>query len=153
MHKNSIIILIAVMFLFGSDTSRTISTYRNGNVSHISYFKEDIEKGKQIIRQETFHFTGSKAMEGNIKDDYKIGLWTYYYQDGTKRLEGNYSAGQKDGLWTYWYDNGIIANQYTYKSKTVEGQILEWHIDKECWTRSGDPCECGPSWWSDCEQN
>ena len=115
MHKNSIIILIAVMFLFGSDTSKTISTYKNGNVSHISYFKEDIEKGKQIIRQETFHFTGSKAMEGNIKDDYKIGLWTYYYQDGTKRLEGNYSVGQKDGLWTSYN----VDESGSYISKTI----------------------------------
>ena len=132
----------------------------NGNIEKLfvtgclsERYKDDLEKGKQVVRQETFHFTGSKAMEGNMKNDYKVGLWTYYYQDGTKRLEGNYTLGQKDGLWTYYYDNGVIANQYTYKSKTVEGQILEWHINKECWTRSGNPCECGPSWWSDCEEN
>ena len=95
MQKNSIIILIGVILLYGSDTSKTISTYKNGNVSHISYFKENINKGKEIVRQETFHFTGSKAMEGNIKDGYKVGLWTYYYQDGTRRLEGNYTLGQK----------------------------------------------------------
>ena len=150
--QKKIILLLFLSFLISNDTSKTVSTYKNGNVSTISYHK-DTDDGKKVVRQETFHFTGSKAMEGNIQDDFKVGLWTYYYQNGEKRLEGNYIYGQKDGLWTYWYDNGIKANQYTYKAQSTEGKIFEWHIDKECWTRSGDPCECGPSWWSDCEKN
>ena len=150
--QKKIIPLLLFSFLISNDTSRTISTYKNGNVSTISYH-EDTDDGQKVVRQETFHFTGSKAMEGNIEDDFKVGLWTYYYQNGKKRLEGNYIYGQKDGLWTYWYENGIKANQYTYKAQSTEGKIFEWHIDKECWTRSGNPCECGPSWWSDCEKN
>ena len=150
--QKKIILLLFLSFSISSDTSKTISTYKNGNVSTISY-QQDTDDGQKTIRQETFHFTGSKAMEGNIQDDFKVGLWTYYYQNGEKRLEGSYIYGQKDGLWTYWYDNGIKANQYIYKAQSAEGKIFEWHIDKECWTRSGNPCECGPSWWSDCEKN
>jgi len=152
MLKNFTKLLLPLSLLIASDTSRTIQTYKNGNISNISYHK-DTEQGQKIIRQETFHFTGSKAMEGNIQDEYKIGTWTYYYQDGQKRLEGAYLLGQKDGLWTYWYDNGLYASKYFYQSKTVDGKIMEWHIDKECWTRLGNSCECGPNWWSDCEEH
>ena len=87
----------------------------------------------------------------NLPYDYKVGIWTYYFQNGERRLEGEYILGQKDGLWTYWYDNDIIASKYFYQSKTIDGERMEWHIDKECWTRSAMPCECGPNWWSECE--
>ncbi|MDC1416271.1 hypothetical protein N8331_00170 [bacterium] len=150
MKKNLTILILFVSLLIASDTSKTIKTYKNGNISSISYHT-DTEDGQKIIRQETFHFTGSKAMEGNIQDDYKVGIWTYYFQNGEKRLEGEYILGQKDGLWTYWYDNGIIASKYFYQSKTIDGERMEWHIDKECWTRSAIPCECGSNWWSECE--
>jgi hypothetical protein len=52
-----------------------------------------------------------------------------------------------------WYDNGIKATEYFYDNKTIDGKVMEWHIDKECWNRDGNECECGESWWSECEQH
>jgi antitoxin component YwqK of YwqJK toxin-antitoxin module len=66
-------------------------------------------------------------------------------------MRGNYKSGQRDSLWTHWYDNGVIASKYFYDNKTVDGKVMEWHIDKECWDRMGNACECGEHWWSDCE--
>ena len=135
---------------FNSDTSRTIETYNNGNISSISYHK-DTEDGLELIKHEVFHFTGGKSMTGTFKNGLREGIWTFYYENGIKRLEGTYRSGQKDSLWTFWYDNGVIATKYFYDNKTLDGKIMEWHIDKECWDREGRECECGESWWSECE--
>ena len=70
-----------------------------------------------------------------------------------QRLEGNYSNGFKNGLWTRWYGNGVTASEYTYDNTTFDGQVTEWHIDKECWDNKGNPCECGASWWDNCEKH
>ena len=90
-------------------------------------------------------------MTGTFKNGLREGIWTFYYESGIKRLEGTYRSGQKDSLWTFWYDNGVIATKYFYDNKTLDGKIMEWHIDKECWDREGRECECGESWWSECE--
>ena len=50
---------------FNSDTSRTLETYNNGNISSISYHK-DTENGLELIKQEEFHYTGSKTMTGTF---------------------------------------------------------------------------------------
>ena len=92
---------------FNSDTSRTLETYNNGNISSISYHK-DTESGLELIKQEIFHFTGGKSMTGTFENGLREGVWTFYYENGIKRLEGTYRSGQKDSLWTYWYDNGVI---------------------------------------------
>ena len=152
MHKNLIFLIFFITFALGSDTSRVVETYNNGKISSISYFK-DTEKGLDLIKQEVFHFTGLMSMVGTLENGFREGIWTYWYEDGQKRLEGAYRSGQKDSLWTYWYDNGIKATEYFYDNKTIDGKVMEWHIDKECWNRDGNECECGESWWSECEQH
>ena len=52
------------------------------------------------------------------------------------------------------YGNGVTASEYTYDNTTLDGQVTEWHIDKECWDNKGNPCECYPSWWDNfCEKH
>ncbi len=133
-----------------SDTSRIVETYDNGIISSISYHK-DTEDGLVLIKRETFHYTGPISMVGTFKNGHREGIWTYWYENGKKRLEGLYKQGQKDSLWTFWYENGIISTEYFYDNKTIDGKLMEWHIDKECWDRLGNECECGSHWWSDCE--
>ena len=150
MSKILIPIFLILSISLGSDTSRTVETYNNGNISSITYYV-DSEEGLDLIKQEVFHFTGKKSMVGMFKDGLREGTWTFFYESGIKRLEGTYTSGQKDSLWTYWYDTGIKATEYFYDNKTIDGKIMEWHIDKECWDRMGNECECGEHWWSDCE--
>ncbi|MBI89416.1 MAG: hypothetical protein CMG60_04950 [Candidatus Marinimicrobia bacterium] len=142
--------LFIISFAFGSDTSRTVETYNNGNISSISYHKDNPD-GLELIKQEVFHMTGPKSMVGTFKNGFREGLWTFWYDNGNKRLEGFYKNGQKDSLWTYWYDNGVKATEYFYDNKTKDGKVLEWHIDKECWDQNGNECECGDHWWSECD--
>ena len=92
-------------------------------------------------------------MVGNFKNGIRNGNWIYWHENGMKRLEGTYFNGFKNGLWTRWYGNGVIATKYIYDNTAQNGKIIEWHIDKECWDKKGIECECGPSWWDDCEEH
>ena len=80
--------------IYSSDTSRTLETYNNGNISSISYHK-DTENGLELIKQEVFHFTGGKSMTGTFENGLREGIWTFYYENGIKRLEGTYRSGKK----------------------------------------------------------
>ena len=152
MKKLIYTIAIISSIIFGADTSKVVETHNNGNVSMISYY-QDTEQGIELIKQETFHFTGSKSMVGTFKNGMRDGTWMYWYESGQKRLEGTYTQGFKDNLWTRYYPNGQIATKYYYDSKTLNGKPMEWHIDKECFTLDGYPCECGDNWWSECQKN
>jgi len=152
MKKFLINLTIIISITFGSDTSKVVETHNNGNISMISYY-QDTEKGLELIKQESFHFSGPKSMVGNFKNGLRNGNWTYWHENGNKRLEGTYSNGFKNNLWTRWYGNGIIATKYFYDNTTVDGKVMEWHIDKECWDKKGNECECGQSWWDECEKH
>ena len=90
-------------------------------------------------------------MIGSFDNGLRNGNWTYWHENGNKRLEGTYLNGFKNVLWTRWYGNGATATKYIYDNTDVDGKQIEWHIDKECWDKKGNSCECGPSWWDDCE--
>ena len=47
----------------------------------ISYYQETKE-GLELIKQETFHFSGPKSMVGNYKNGIRNGDWTYWYENG-----------------------------------------------------------------------
>tara|TARA_B100000427_G_scaffold109518_1_gene90838 strand:- start:1730 stop:2188 length:459 start_codon:yes stop_codon:yes gene_type:complete len=148
----NILIITALFFsiTFGDDTSKVVKTHNNGKISIISYY-QDTENGLELIKQETFHFSGPKSMVGNFTNGLRDGNWIYWHENGNKRLEGSYSNGFKNGLWIRWYQNGKIATKYIYDNTALNGKETEWHIDKECWDNIGNECECGSSWWDDCE--
>ena len=151
--KNILIFFYLIISIsFGNDTSKVVQTHNNGKISTVSYY-QDTEEGLELIKQETFHFSGPKSMVGNFKNGIRNGDWTYWHENGMKRLEGTYLNGFKNGLWTRWYGNGVIATKYIYDNTAQNGKITEWHIDKECWDKKGMECECGPSWWDDCEEH
>ena len=150
MQKIITFFFITISLAYTKDTSRTVETYKNGNISNILYHK-DTPEGLELIKQETFHYTGSKSMIGTFKGGQRQGTWTHWYENGQIRLQGKYINGQKDSLWTFWYKDGVIASKYYYDNETIDGEIMEWHIDKECWNENGNECECGEHWWSKCK--
>ena len=145
-------IILLISIASATDTSKVVETHRNGNISMISYYA-DTENGLELIKQETFHFTGPKSMVGVFKDGLRDGTWSYWHGNGQIRLQGNYEKGFKTQLWTRWYENGIIATKYYYDNTTSDGKVMDWHIDKECWDINDNECECGENWWDDCENH
>ena len=94
MQKIITFFFITISFAYTKDTSRTVETYKNGNISNILYHK-DTPEGLELIKQETFHYTGSKSMIGTFKGGQRQGTWTHWYENGQIRLQGKYINGQK----------------------------------------------------------
>ena len=62
--KNILIFISVVISIsLGNDTSKVVQTHNNGKVSMISYYQET-KKGIELIKQETFHFSGPKSILG-----------------------------------------------------------------------------------------
>ena len=88
--KNILIFFYLIISIsYGNDTSKVVQTHNNGKISMISYY-QDTEEGLELIKQETFHFSGPKSMVGNFKNGIRNGDWTYWHENGMKRLEGSY---------------------------------------------------------------
>ena len=80
--KNILILFYLIISIsHGNDTSKVVRTHKNGKVSMISYYQETKE-GLELIKQETFHFSGPKSMVGNYKNGIRNGDWTYWYEMG-----------------------------------------------------------------------
>ena len=85
MGKFLINITILLSIIWANDTSKVVETHKNGNISMISYYA-DTEKGLELIKQETFHFTGPKSMVGFFKNGLRDGTWSYWHENGRIRL-------------------------------------------------------------------
>ena len=95
-------IAIIISIASAMDTSKVVETHKNGNISMISYYA-DTEKGLELIKQETFHFTGPKSMVGFFKNGLRDGKWSYWHGNGQLRLEGDYEKGFTTKRWTRYY--------------------------------------------------
>ena len=72
MKKYFIYTTIFISILIGDDTSKVVQTHNNGKISIISYY-QDKENGLDLIKQETFHFSGPKSMIGTFKNGFRNG--------------------------------------------------------------------------------
>jgi antitoxin component YwqK of YwqJK toxin-antitoxin module len=94
------------------------------------------------------------VMDDSINSEFKIGLWTEYYQNGQIKSQGSFQIGAytnccsngwcesyinyEVGQWKYYYDNGQLKASGIYKVKkehintSCEGgaQIYKSHISK-----------------------
>ena len=124
-------------------------------------FEDRFFAGKKI--SDTLHYDDSsvKAIgyfagdKENKKSDYRIGLWTEFYENGTIKSVGNYgmqyllvsySSGQaiiynqyKTGEWVYYYDNGKVKAKGRYRivknpvSAGVDKQFTKSPVTTEDW--------------------
>ena len=54
------------------------------------------------------------ALQGNIKNQLRNGLWEHFYPDGTLMAEGEYKKGMKDGYWKFFYQEGHLKLEGLY---------------------------------------
>jgi antitoxin component YwqK of YwqJK toxin-antitoxin module len=100
------LIITALTLIVGcseSDAQQKIitvmKTYKDGNVSNISYHK----------------------ITGNKIEFFKEINW---YKHGQKKSEGTYKNGKLDGKITRWSENGQKSSEDTYK----DGEMIEWTL-------------------------
>jgi len=112
-------------------------------------------KGKKQGSWSKANNKGNKVYEGNFKDDYEVGVFTYYYEDGktvkaksefkdngkfasTKMFnkegniisEGFYKNKKKDSLWTIYDEKGNKIGEERYVNGLKSGVANYWDKSK-----------------------
>lgn len=112
-------------------------------------------KGKKQGPWSKANNKGNKVYEGNFKDDYEVGVFTYYYEDGktvkaksefkdngkfasTKMFnkegnvisEGFYKNKKKDSLWTIYDEKGNKIGEERYVNGLKNGVANYWDKSK-----------------------
>lgn len=112
-------------------------------------------KGKKQGPWSKTNNKGNKVYEGNFKDDYEVGVFTYYYEDGktvkaksefkdngkfasTKMFnkegnvisEGFYKNKKKDSLWTIYDEKGNKIGEERYVNGLKDGVANYWDKSK-----------------------
>ena len=60
---------------------------------------------------------------------FKVGLWSYWYENGQKESQGKYERWDKVGLWSYWYKNGQKESQGKYEKGVKKGSWTYWDVN------------------------
>jgi len=142
--KNTILILISLLFLTGCEkevtslqdrggvkyevnsetsfTGRLVKKYENGQKTVEEHYKD----GKLDGLYTYWYKNGQKMFEVVFKNEMYEGLFTYWYKNGQKKEEGKYKNGMKEGVWTEWYENGQKEWEGNYKNgRLVNGKLVK----------------------------
>lgn len=85
------------------------------------YEDRDVLHGEYI----TWSDNGLKTSEGNYKNNYQEGLWTFYAY-GKLQSKGNYVKGKEQGLWKNYYKNGKIESELNWENGLKEGAFVAY---------------------------
>ncbi len=144
--KNTILILIALLFLTGCEkevsslqdrggvkyefnsetpfTGKYVEYYKDGQKK----FEEHLTLGKRHGLLTQWWGNGQKMQELNVKNGMNDGLFTSWYENGQKKEEVTWKGGRRTGLWTWWEPNGKKFEEMITGSQLEESQKLarEW---------------------------
>jgi len=130
--KNTILILIPLLFLTGCEKEVTSLQNRGGVKYEIN--SETPFTGRLVKKYED----GQKEFEWNYTNGELDGRLTYWdkegnvtktegYKDGQKIYEGNWKNGKEDGFYTEWYENGQKMLEGNFKNGKLEGLGTQWY--------------------------
>lgn len=72
---------------------------------------------------------GNKIYEGNFKDDYEIGVFTYYHKDGkTIKAENKYSDKGRFAKSKFYNEEGKLVSEGFYKNKKKDSLWIIYDI-------------------------
>ena len=78
-------------------------------------FGDDFDK-----KQCQFYSDFGLRCEGNLKNNNREGLWTFYFENGNKQAEGHYVENIQDGEHVVYHENGNVYYKGCYeKGKRV----------------------------------
>lgn len=80
-----------------------------------------VEGGDDFDKKQCqFYSNFGLRSEGNLKNNNREGLWTFYFENGNKQAEGNYAEDIQDGEHTIYHENGNVYYKGNYeKGKRV----------------------------------
>ncbi len=122
-------ILVLVLLASCSSSPEAMNIKQLENRGGI-YFNSDKNKTYSGLVFEN-STSGSKAMEGELKQGLKTGTWVTYYDNGQKMSEGNYTTNLKDGEWAYWEANSNMKGKEFYKNGNLVGEPIDKKVEEE----------------------
>jgi uncharacterized protein len=111
--------------------------YKNGKVSIVQSYKDDIPHG---IRQEyspdgqitkSYIFRNGIITGLGIVDEkgMRQRAWTEFYETGEKEANGEYLNGKKTGLWKYYFRNGKTEQTGAYNTNGKPEGNWKWYYE------------------------
>ncbi len=76
-----------------------------------------------------YYVSGNLQMEGafrSINPDFKIGGFTYWYENGDKHIECYFEQNRLHGVYREWYPGGQLKSEMTYRHGILEGTEKNW---------------------------
>jgi len=80
-----------------------------------------VSKAKNAVESYTrFHDNGALYIDGQKKDDKKIGIWSSWYKNGQLQSEVRFNNGKREGAYAAFFPNGKqrVIGQY-HDEKTI----------------------------------
>jgi antitoxin component YwqK of YwqJK toxin-antitoxin module len=122
------IILFSILFFNGcrqSEFKKVVAVYANGK-NKIIYYYPDINDTLSF-RKEVLYPSGMKNYVGNILNNQKIGVWTWWYENGHRKDQCKYL-------------NGFCVDSIFHWNK--DGQLIEIEIVKPQSVRDTEAYNC-----------
>ena len=92
--------------------------YRNGNVTQVAMYKNDILNGFTT----RYFDNGAKQIEMKYKNGKLNGAYNVYYANGKPRIKGFFINNLKESTWIYYTVNGAFDKKIVYHGGIAENQ-------------------------------
>lgn len=89
----------------------------------------EVVNGKKNGLFKIYYSNGQLQMVGEVKDNSNNGKWTYYYQDGQVESEGKFVNDLPEGRWIWYYENGNIKEEGNYVKGNRAGEWILYDVD------------------------
>lgn len=78
-------------------------------------------------RAKYWHENGNLKSEGNYKNSFADGIWTFYHRESGKvSSKGGFQMGKKNGAWEVWDKQERLKESLNYKNDLKEGEFIEY---------------------------
>ncbi|MDD5570197.1 MAG: hypothetical protein PHD97_03475 [Bacteroidales bacterium] len=133
MRKYFVCLLSVCFFVISCERTKlrkTISEkYPDGKIKTEGYYKYRIEGTDTVniekVKEIKYWDNGNKQMEGNFKNNKRIGWWISYFPDGKKQSEGAFQDDKGEGKRIVYNENGKMLYTGYYKMGNPDGK---WEI-------------------------
>lgn len=96
----------------------------DGDIYSRTYFDEN----DKVCEYREYHISGKLKLIGHYKDDCKIGLWRYFYEDGTLSETAIWDT-ELHGEYVHYYKNGNIYEKGMYEKNKPIGEWTQYFAD------------------------
>jgi len=95
-------------------------------IDTISYnLVESLPDGQYMVYYDTLK--QNLFFKGNIVNNVKDGIWTWYYNTGIKQKEVQYLSGVEHGSYISYYPNGQMSLSMIFNMGFKDGLITKWY--------------------------